>query len=738
MAIDKDIWKKSYMLEFVYSGNPPKTEVFTFAVPPESEDFDFSHRLIETKTFGGSIFDSYGNDTVKINLTGSTINNEKKKIYVGAGRDEQLTGEEEIWKLQKLISDANDIKNDVTIYLYDLSKITPEKAGNKGGATKNYWKIKIKDFRIKRDKSKPFSYNYTLDIVSANEARADTNGSVLSLLEDGNVETKSVFFYDTVPQNPALATFSRTFQVGRQVEGIFVSSMEGIQSYANEVAEGISTAVNTASETVEETAGWYDQFRSITSTICDALNVVISPTREFINNAINFIDDTIGEIFTAYDVFSSGDAEQISRYIAGSIDTGLRLLGVSETNDFMEWTDSILQNVDDVMYIISIGDAARNLSIKDFNFENMRYYSVTFDSVGGSLYQTTRVAFGTKVSKPDDPIKEHYDFAGWYSDPEYSEEFDFDEPLSFETLEITLYAKWNTAEVPVTLYGNGGISPVPVVYVAVGGVLTLPEQKPVRSGYIFSRWYRDRECSVVFNENTPITQELILYAGWDPAVTVTFDSADGSPVDAQYVRKNGKAVYPLVPTRKNYALVAWYSDAELHTVFDFSTVIDRNLTLYAGWELVTATVIFIPNGGSEVQPQTVKIGKKATLPECTKTGSQIDSWCTDPDLAQPYNFNAAVDEDLTLYAKWNTAAYTVTYDSMGGSVIQPGTVRHGDCIIYPDIPSKPNCIFLYWQTRTETEESETDGPAYVYEEYDFSTPAAGNITLYAAWFDKMQ
>lgn len=74
-------FKKSYMLEFLKG---EKVEnVFTFSIPPEGEDYDFSQRLTETKTFGGSVFDRYGNDTIKINLSGTTGNEDKKIIYRG-------------------------------------------------------------------------------------------------------------------------------------------------------------------------------------------------------------------------------------------------------------------------------------------------------------------------------------------------------------------------------------------------------------------------------------------------------------------------------------------------------------------------------------------------------------------------------------------------------------------------------------------------------------------------------
>jgi hypothetical protein len=77
---------KAYMFEFISpnEGN----EYFSFAVPPESDEFEFGQRITETKTFGGSVFDDYGNDTIPIKISGTTINDEKNMIYRGGSSRE--------------------------------------------------------------------------------------------------------------------------------------------------------------------------------------------------------------------------------------------------------------------------------------------------------------------------------------------------------------------------------------------------------------------------------------------------------------------------------------------------------------------------------------------------------------------------------------------------------------------------------------------------------------------------
>ncbi|BAK43670.1 InlB B-repeat-containing protein [Eggerthella sp. YY7918] len=64
---------------------------------------------------------------------------------------------------------------------------------------------------------------------------------------------------------------------------------------------------------------------------------------------------------------------------------------------------------------------------------------VAFESNGGSAVPTQTVAFRGKVTKPADPTRSGYAFAGWYADAALTQPWDFDTTVSSY---MTLYAKW--------------------------------------------------------------------------------------------------------------------------------------------------------------------------------------------------------------------------------------------------------------------------------------------------------
>ncbi|WP_427747739.1 InlB B-repeat-containing protein [Collinsella sp. SGI.184] len=78
-------------------------------------------------------------------------------------------------------------------------------------------------------------------------------------------------------------------------------------------------------------------------------------------------------------------------------------------------------------------------------------HRVKFDARGGSATGDQTPASGSTVTKPADPTREGYTFAGWYTDEACTEAYDFSVAV---TADMTLYAKWTKNA--VTPGGNGG------------------------------------------------------------------------------------------------------------------------------------------------------------------------------------------------------------------------------------------------------------------------------------------
>ena len=113
-------------------------------------------------------------------------------------------------------------------------------------------------------------------------------------------------------------------------------------------------------------------------------------------------------------------------------------------------------------------------------------YTVTFDSDGGTEIASVQVEKGKKVTKPEDPSKEHYVFGGWYlEDTEWVFESDT------VTKNTALTAKWTPEVYSVTLKNYDGtvLATENVSYGSIPQYSATPEKpSDAQYTYAFSKW----------------------------------------------------------------------------------------------------------------------------------------------------------------------------------------------------------------------------------------------------------
>ncbi len=149
------------------------------------------------------------------------------------------------------------------------------------------------------------------------------------------------------------------------------------------------------------------------------------------------------------------------------------------------------------------------------------------------------------------------------------------------------------------------------------------------------------------------------------------------------------------------------------------------MTLYAKWTINQYNVLFDSRGGSLVDPQIVAHNELALEPTApTKVGHTFDQWYADAQLTTPWDFATdTITQDTTLYAGWDVNIYTVTFESNGGTPIQPISSPYGQQITAPTVPTKVGYQFAGWY--------QEEGLINV---WDFDVDVVeGDMTLYAKW-----
>ncbi|MCC8020115.1 MAG: InlB B-repeat-containing protein [Rikenellaceae bacterium] len=172
-------------------------------------------------------------------------------------------------------------------------------------------------------------------------------------------------------------------------------------------------------------------------------------------------------------------------------------------------------------------------------------YTVTFDSQGGSKVTSQTVSQGGKVSKPTDPTKEGYTFAGWFRESTFANEWDFDSDVV--TSDLTLYAYWldNSVMYYTVSFHTGSGSEVEDKQVAEGTTIPRPDD-PELAGYELGGWYTEPEYEYAWDfDNDVVLSDMTLYANWLPgdaanSYFIAVDGDDDNPgtIDAPFASLN--------------------------------------------------------------------------------------------------------------------------------------------------------------------------------------------------------
>ncbi len=243
-------------------------------------------------------------------------------------------------------------------------------------------------------------------------------------------------------------------------------------------------------------------------------------------------------------------------------------------------------------------------------WESLPLWSVTVRDDDFSIIKSENLYSGEFVTKPADPVHDGYKFTGWFD--ENGEPYDFNTPVTGNTEIIAKYEKIITY-VTIAFDVNGG-TPIESQKIETGNTPVKPAD-PVKNGYTFAGWYKDKELSIPY-DFAPVNADTTVYAKWETKTTepdvktytVSFSSNNGSETASQTVLEGDKATKPASPVRDGYEFTGWFTDNTCTTAYDFDTPVTGDLVLYADWEKIinikTAEEIAIEKKNNEMNTVT--------------------------------------------------------------------------------------------------------------------------------------
>lgn len=265
-------------------------------------------------------------------------------------------------------------------------------------------------------------------------------------------------------------------------------------------------------------------------------------------------------------------------------------------------------------------------------------------------------------------------------------------------------------------------------------------------GYDFAAWYSDQACEGdIVSSNNPYTFSInsntTLYAKWKAqSFTLTWE-LDGGKItkegtQAGYVETGTTLVAPTVE-KDYYDFERWNPTVP-------KTMPAANVTYTAQWTPKKYAITYKDQGDKEFSgthangyPTTHTYNTTTTLLGATKDGYTFAGWYRDSECAgaRVETLGADVTEAITLYAKWDVASYTITFDKQEGTGGTTSvTAQYGAKLSAITIPSRDGYLFDGYYTQTSgngTKYYNADGTTDKNMPYNVST-------LYAKWIPYSQ
>ena len=132
--------------------------------------------------------------------------------------------------------------------------------------------------------------------------------------------------------------------------------------------------------------------------------------------------------------------------------------------------------------------------------------------------------------------------------------------------------------------------------------------------------------------------------------------------------------------------------------------------------------------GAKYTTQTLSYEGRASVPTApVKAGYTLDGWYADSSFTEKFDFNKKITSDVSIYAKWSVATYTIDYNLNSGSWngSSPSTTYTlNDCGYALPVPTREGYIFEGWKNLSGNFISNYPDVNHL-----------RNLSLYASWIE---
>ena len=305
-------------------------------------------------------------------------------------------------------------------------------------------------------------------------------------------------------------------------------------------------------------------------------------------------------------------------------------------------------------------------------------------------YATISTNGSETITIPENPVKEGYNFDGWYWDKDvWSKPFTanslMDAPISSD---MSVYAKFSAIEYDITYENDDGTHSNPVSYTIEDSFALSAAEK---IGYTFVGWYSDAAYTTkVESVSAGSKGAITLYAKFEiNNYTISYGNTMdvvNSNVTSYNVNTDTITLSDLSKT--GYVFEGWYNGEEKVTEIAKGSIGD--ITLTAKWSVIGYEITYHNvDGATNSNPATYDVeDQPLALSDASKDGYRFLGWYTDAAFSNKVSEIAiGITGDINLYAKWELIEYTATFKD-GDTVVE--TIKftvESESITEPAVPN---------------------------------------------------
>lgn len=406
---------------------------------------------------------------------------------------------------------------------------------------------------------------------------------------------------------------------------------------------------------------------------------------EYLNSQVRstlFVNDIDGELVTDFDYIThNGEVnEEDIAWDTLEIDETIAYKTHSEVNhNLLTVTHSVLVN---------------------HAYEAPKFVTVSFDSMGGNSIESQTILKGDVLGSPETPTRPHSIFKGWYYDNTFTTAWNAGDVIEDDT---TLYAKWDNVIISSPIYIREGDS-LDINSNLTNGVFDKIVGDSELYTYVNGRFTGIKEGLVELHFTNSWNQKEIFYihiGALPDLLTISFETFGGSVVGPQSVVEGNSLNSSTIPNRSHSKFEGWYYEESYITAWDSEDIFLEDTVLYAKWSHTpiekninitigeNKTIKSVLTEGYLLEHQgnqnlfTYKDGVFTALQTGKVSLIFSNAW------GQKETINITITEEVVKNV-------LVSFETIGGSIIEPISVEAGSMLESIEEPSRSNSIFEGW------------------------------------------